>query len=251
MRVRSVDALALFVFSVLLVQPPPLFRSKRRRLRYPEEGTVSLHGRKEVGPTCVDMCTTDNTKMTVLWQTDRTPGSCKIAWDSVNDCTGADYATPEERQAVFRKAIRKKSASIRLYDIRSLPGTKTCYRVTCDGTDYKGSFRTPPADGSTAISFYAYGDTRGPRSHHQDVLKTILTDMKNDPSGGRQTMILHTGDLVMDGAREDYWDQNCSDDLCEGQGRTWDSAERTLILSDRVGGGVPQHPARPGNPGQP
>ncbi len=217
MRVRSVDALALFVFSVLLVQPPPpCFAANGGGSDILRKGPYLSMAVKEVGPTCVDMCTTDNTKMTVLWQTDRTPGSCKIAWDSVNDCTGADYATPGRTAGGLPESDSEKNQHQFAYTISGLsPGTKTCYRVTCDGTDYKGSFRTPPADGSTAISFYAYGDTRGPRSHHQDVLKTILTDMKNDPSGGRQTMILHTGDLVMDGAREDYWDQNCSDNLCE------------------------------------
>jgi hypothetical protein len=39
--------------------------------------------------------------------------------------------------------------------------------------------------------------------------------MKNSPGGAYQTMILHTGDLVLDGAREDYWDEHCRDDRCE------------------------------------
>ena len=149
MRVRYVDAFALFVFCILLVPShSPCFAANGGGFDILRKGPYLSLAVKEVGQTCEDMCTTDNTKMTVLWQTDRTPGSsCGIAWDSVNDCTRADYANPGRRATGISESGSGKNQHQFAYTISGLsPGTKTCYRVTCDGTDYDGSFRTPPAN---------------------------------------------------------------------------------------------------------
>lgn len=217
MRVRSVAAFTLFAFCILVIfsPPSPCLAASAGGSDILRKGPYLSLAVKEAGQNCGEMCTTDSTKMTVLWQTDRTPANCRIAWDNVSDCATADYKKPGRTATGLSESGPGKDQHQFAYTISGLsPGTRTCYRVTCDRADYDGSFRTPPADGSTAVSFYAYGDTRGPRSHHKHILSRALTDMKNDPTGGRQTMILHTGDLVLDGAREEYWDQNCSDLLC-------------------------------------
>lgn len=216
MHVRFVAAFALSIFCVLAVSSPlPGFAANGGGSDILKKGPYLSLAVKEAGQTCGEICTTDNTRMTVLWQADRTPGSCRIAWDSVSNCAAADYTNPGRTATGLSESGAGANQHQFSYTISGLsPGTKTCYRVTCDGTDYDGSFRTPPAEGAAAISFYAYGDTRGPESHHKHVLSRILTDMKSDPTGGRQSLILHTGDLVLDGAREEYWDQNCSDLLC-------------------------------------
>jgi hypothetical protein len=160
-------------------------------------------------------CQTDSTKMTVLWQTDRTPasprGCCKLEWGDGPDSYVRGAATVCESGS----AVDEHQFS---YTISGLePGTLTYYRVTCDGyrspdpdsPDFAAaSFRTPPPDDQTSLTFYAYGDTRGypgrQKTRQRQVIANILYDMKQ--SADRQTFCLHLGDFVAAGQAEFNWD---------------------------------------------
>ena len=137
MRVRYVDLFVLFVFCILLVPSlPPCFAANGGSSDILRKGPYLSLAVKEVGQTCVDMCTTDNTRMTVLWQTDRTPGSCKIAWDSRDECTAADYADQGRMATGLLESGSEKNQHQFSYTISGLsPGTKTCLLYTSDAAD--------------------------------------------------------------------------------------------------------------------
>ncbi len=77
------------------------------------------------------------------------------------------------------------------------PGTDYRYRVFAEGlSSPEGAFRTPaPAD--TAFRFLLYGDSRS----HPDVHGGLVAQM----AGQSFDFVLHSGDFVDDGQKEDQW----------------------------------------------
>jgi acid phosphatase type 7 len=76
------------------------------------------------------------------------------------------------------------------------PGTTYYYNAT--GTEQgKGSFKTAPR-GRSSFQFIAYGDTRTRHDVHRQVIDAILKRATPD-------LILHTGDLVANGADASLW----------------------------------------------
>lgn len=76
------------------------------------------------------------------------------------------------------------------------PGTTYYYNAT--GTEQgKGSFKTAPGEQSP-FQFIAYGDTRTRHDMHRQVIGAILKHASPD-------FILHTGDLVANGADASLW----------------------------------------------
>ncbi len=78
------------------------------------------------------------------------------------------------------------------------PGTKYYYDTT-GREDGKGSFQTAPAAGKAApFQFVVFGDTRTRHDVHRRVIAAILKYSSPD-------FVLHTGDLVADGADSAQW----------------------------------------------
>jgi len=75
------------------------------------------------------------------------------------------------------------------------PGT-TYYYDILGREEGKGSFKTPPT-GATPFHFVVYGDTRTRHDFHRKVADAIS---KADPD-----FVVHTGDLVSDGADTSLW----------------------------------------------
>ncbi len=76
------------------------------------------------------------------------------------------------------------------------PGTTYYYNAT--GTEQgKGSFKTAP-HGTSSFQFVVYGDTRTRHDVHRTVIEAILRQASPD-------LILHTGDLVANGADTSLW----------------------------------------------
>ena len=76
------------------------------------------------------------------------------------------------------------------------PGTTYYYNAT--GTEQgKGSFKTAPRGAST-FQFVVYGDTRTRHDVHRQVIGAVLKHTSPD-------LILHTGDLVANGADASLW----------------------------------------------
>jgi hypothetical protein len=72
------------------------------------------------------------------------------------------------------------------------------YHYDINGTpEGRGRFKTPPA-GPSSFSFAVYGDTRTRHPVHQRVIDAILQYAQPD-------FVLHTGDLVQDGADSAQW----------------------------------------------
>ena len=76
------------------------------------------------------------------------------------------------------------------------PGTTYYYNAT--GTEQgKGSFKTAPS-GPSSFQFVVYGDTRTRHDFHRQVIDALLKHADPD-------LILHTGDLVANGADTSLW----------------------------------------------
>jgi len=141
----------------------------------------------------------DNTKMTVLWQTMKTPKVCFIEW-------GEENAFAEKAEVT--ESDNTEHGHQFSYTITGLkPGTRVFYRITANGEQEAGSFRTAPPDMAGSLSFYAYGDTRSHVDDHNAVVGQILKDM-GISLHTRQTFVIHTGDWVDAGTEEHQWDDD-------------------------------------------
>jgi 3',5'-cyclic AMP phosphodiesterase CpdA len=75
------------------------------------------------------------------------------------------------------------------------PGT-TYYYDVLDRDEGKGRFKTPPS-GATPFQFVVYGDTRTRHDFHRKVVAAI--------ANAEPDFVVHTGDLVSDGAQTSLW----------------------------------------------
>jgi 3',5'-cyclic AMP phosphodiesterase CpdA len=87
-----------------------------------------------------------------------------------------------------------RAENVAFTDLR--PGT-TYYYQSFPGESGKGSFKTPPS-GTAPFQFVVYGDTRTRHDVHRRVIDAIVKYADPD-------FILHTGDLVADGADNSLW----------------------------------------------
>ncbi|MBN1342029.1 MAG: metallophosphoesterase family protein [Phycisphaerae bacterium] len=142
--------------------------------------------------------TNDNTSMTVTWQTHDTPRAATIRWGRTPACCDGWAKVAETEPGQDGHQL--------FYTIASLaPDTHTYYKVTVDGQNCTGSFKTAPQESATSLTFYGYGDTRSDPNTHDAVVAKLLDDMNADPEH-RQTFCLHGGDFTMDGMDEPFWD---------------------------------------------
>ncbi len=86
------------------------------------------------------------------------------------------------------------------------PDTRYTYRVKWDGkTSATFSFRTMPPMGSRRFRLAAYGDSRSNPVVHSEIVRRMLS---TDPD-----VVIHTGDLVSDGSKKEYWKPQFFDPL--------------------------------------
>jgi hypothetical protein len=147
----------------------------------------------------------DTTAMTVLWQTDSTPGSATIRWGASTSSYGAPVSVtesgPGQDEHQFSHIIRGLNS-----------GTKYYYEITVDSTSASGTFKTPPDTTATSLTFYGYGDIRGQEwpsdttyEQHSLMEALIMSDVSQD-AATRQTLLINASDFVNCGMDEFYWD---------------------------------------------
>jgi len=164
---------------------------------------LMLAAKPAIPPPAISPKVVDNTAMTIHWEGDEgalSKGSCTLEWGE----TLAYGKTP------IKPDTLEESPPWFSYTIRGLaPGALTYYRLICKGERYTGAFRTPPADAS-ALTFFAYGDTRGDNDEPSSQKYVLMQMKKNieDDAAKPYTLCLHTGDFVQRGQVKREWDRN-------------------------------------------
>ncbi len=136
-----------------------------------------------------------NTQMLILWQATSVATTSEIEWG-----TSLSYG-----KGPF-KAISYGDNQYKFNITGLQPETFYYYRINLDGTYRLGNFKTAPLKSSSSVTFYAYGDTRKQTDKHNIVLRSLIRDINKIPSE-RQTFLLHTGDCVSNGDKEDDWNK--------------------------------------------
>ncbi len=142
--------------------------------------------------------TGNNTSMTVMWQSDKTPASASIEWGDAEDYKSGKITVKESNSEPDGHQFSHAITGLK-------PGTRYYYRVSMDKGTQPGSFMTGLASNADSFAFYAYGDTRIDPRRHDAVIAGILRDVDKNPST-RQTFVLHNGDYVSHGHYEKDWD---------------------------------------------
>ena len=129
--------------------------------------------------------------ITVLWRTD------SAALPSVEV---RPAAAPTAAWRAITASDRTSGAVVTIPGLE--PGTQYDYRIRADGeviSDVE-RFRTLPAPSTDRLDCVVYGDNRTNHSPHADVVRRILSE----PAPPQ--LLLHTGDLVESGGRDDLWE---------------------------------------------
>lgn len=138
-----------------------------------------------------------NTEMTVLWQTDVTSGNSMIKWGKT---TASEFSSGPLKESGGGSYEHQFSYNITGLDI----ATRYYYRVIVDAQEATGSFMSAPSNAAKSVTFYGYGDTRGSPDNHNSVVAQLMIYVDGDPDH-RQTIILHSGDMVTNGDNEGDW----------------------------------------------
>jgi len=140
----------------------------------------------------------DSMAMGVMWQTDGTPVQSSIEWWRDPEDISNSGPLAESGSGLYEHQFS--------YTINELlPETHYTYRVTVDSETVTSSFSTAPSAGSNVATIYGYGDSRDLPNNHDRVVEQLLADVARAPER-RQSIALHTGDLVNDGNIEADWD---------------------------------------------
>lgn len=134
-----------------------------------------------------------NAEMVVLWQTDGVAGQSTIELGtSAALGDGPHEVSPygDDQYAFTATGLE--------------PGALYHYRVEVDDEVVAGTFRAAPADDSTRVTLYAYGDSRSGPRRQEAVQRQLLADIASAPDA-RQTICLHSGDWVFSGMAERHW----------------------------------------------
>ncbi len=140
----------------------------------------------------------DNDKMLILWQLYSTD-TCMFAFG-----TDTTYAAGQVNTYEFGIDHQHKILLSGL-----APATHYYYKVSANGKEFKGSFRTGATATTERVRFFAYGDTRTYPDKHDLVAEAVMNKVSQDPQS--RTMIISTGDFVSNGDKEDDWDNEFFD----------------------------------------
>lgn len=135
----------------------------------------------------------DNTRMTVLWQ--------------MSEATTTTLEWGRSESDVDHSIVVEESGTDHFFhhEIDGLmPGDMYRYRVSRGDLAQEGIFCAAPEDDATSLSFFAIGDSRTYPLTLNNLAGDMLKQIAREPS--LHTMLLHTGDYVSDGRREDMWD---------------------------------------------
>jgi len=128
--------------------------------------------------------------------TDPRPDGMTVRFETARPVSAeVRYATGAEPERIARSRTGTAHAVV-LRDLR--PATRYRYRVVLEGEPPGADlgFRTAPPPGEP-FSFVVMGDTRSAEADHRAVLAQL--------AGEAPDLVLHTGDLVEDGAEEAGW----------------------------------------------
>lgn len=135
----------------------------------------------------------DNTEMLLLWQLSGSD-TCVVEW-------GMDTSSA----LIKTKTIEYDDSHQHTYTFTNLaPRTKYYYKINAGSEIYSGSFFSAPDTNETNIRFMVYGDTRSFPEIHDKVAGAMGAQFRKNE--GFQSIILSVGDLVSDGDKESYWD---------------------------------------------
>jgi 3',5'-cyclic AMP phosphodiesterase CpdA len=126
-----------------------------------------------------------------------TPSSIIIKWETTEPTIGTAFFSEDDSfSAQKSESSPSKIHEIKLEGLR--PATKYQYRVAYDEIQLeKASFTTAPVPGTRHWRMVAYGDNRTYPETHKRIADQII---KLDPG-----IIIHSGDLVADGASYEQW----------------------------------------------
>jgi hypothetical protein len=125
------------------------------------------------------------------------PNAMTIQWETTSPLTSqVEYGLTEDLGSV-----QSDKREVRLHQVRLTglePATRYCYRVrSAELVSPIQSFRTAPPPGTGKWRLAVYGDSRSNPAMHRKVVEQIaLHDVD---------LILHTGDIVLDGRNYDLW----------------------------------------------
>jgi len=140
-------------------------------------------------------CPAGPTEMPVQWQL-TTSAPCTLRWSRE---TGGEDGRIVSRQTGDDHLHRAVISGL-------VPATRYRYRVTCGGVCRGGTFRSWPAPGDTTLAFVVYGDTRSQPEIHDRVAGVIGSLL--DEAGDFRTLVVSTGDLVLNGDDPGLWDEH-------------------------------------------
>ncbi len=140
----------------------------------------------------------ESTEMDVHWQLVLSD-TCTLEWG-----LDASYSLGSARTVEYGT---KHQHTYTIGDLE--PGTGCYFRVTVQGNQYTGYFRSAPPDDDISVKFFAYGDTRTYPADHDAVAGAMVSRYHADPDF--LTFVLSVGDLVTDGDDETDWNDEFFD----------------------------------------
>ena len=152
----------------------------------------------------------DATSMEVMMQTTKAINKVRIKWGLSKDSYGNYQDMDNHRFRVDGGCIDYKIWYKHWWPGTLSPNTRYYYYVHANANHkdkfYEGSFYTSD-DNLTDFSFYAFGDTRDGGEDYVSVMNKMLADMARDEER-RYRLIINTGDVVFNGARNFYHPKN-------------------------------------------
>ncbi len=126
-----------------------------------------------------------------------TPDGMTIMWEMKEKLPGVvEYGLTEELGQIVEAKAPARLHQVRLERLK--PGTRYYYRVRSgDAVSKINRFRTAPPPGTNQWKMALYGDSRSNPNNHRKVVEQVA---KHDVD-----LILHTGDIVLDGRRHELW----------------------------------------------
>ncbi len=123
------------------------------------------------------------TSMVLMWQTTLPVGSHIAYWSATQDMQYAIDPLPKTHHETCLKNLE--------------PDTQYTYLVLSDSEEiFESTFKTAP-NSEQSFRFVAYGDSRSNPAVHETVVNAII---RNHPD-----IVLHTGDLVGVGEKQESW----------------------------------------------
>ncbi len=126
-----------------------------------------------------------------------TQDSAVILWETDDPAVGeVEVGESIASPVFFRESDLKQIHAVRATGL--LPDTRYYYRARWDGkTSERFAFHTLPPTGSRRFRMCVYGDSRSNPPVHAEIVRRMIP---YEPA-----IVLHTGDLVVDGSKRENW----------------------------------------------